>query len=114
MPNLGEAWTQGSLLPIYVVLRDFAAKLPTLKVEEDETPLWKFITQHMGRSLHDFIPLLNDHLLTEGGILIVDGFDEVSDVDQQLLSRGRQTGYSRFSPSVPPGAHSFNQPHLRL
>jgi formylglycine-generating enzyme required for sulfatase activity len=80
---LGEDWTLGALLPIRVVLRDFAAQLdPAVKQAQGDL-LWEHITLQMGQSLADFVPLLRQHLLEEGALLILDGLDEVPEAQQR-------------------------------
>ena len=81
LERLGEEWTAGALLPLRVVLRHFAAQLPTPGTQDDL--LWHFLTQRLGASLEGFAPLLRQHLLEEGGLLILDGLDEVPEAQRQ-------------------------------
>jgi formylglycine-generating enzyme required for sulfatase activity len=77
--RLGEAWMCGRLLPIRVVLRDYAARgLPR------DMGLWEFIGEELGKvktesvSLGDCLPVLRSYLEREtGAILLLDGVDEV-------------------------------------
>lgn len=82
LERLGAEWTAGALLPLRVVLRHFAAQLPTHGIQ-DEHLLWNFLTQRLGASLDGFAPLLRQHLLEEGGLLILDGLDEVPEAQRQ-------------------------------
>lgn len=82
LERLGEEWTAGALLPLRVVLRHFAAQLP-VHGTQDEHLLWHFLTQRLGASLDGFAPLLRQHLLEEGGLLILDGLDEVPEAQRQ-------------------------------
>lgn len=82
LERLGEEWTAGALLPLRVVLRHFAAQLPT-RGPQDEHLLWRFLIQRLGASLDGFAPLLRQHLLEEGGLLILDGLDEVPEAQRQ-------------------------------
>lgn len=82
LERLGAEWTAGALLPMPVVLRHFAAQLPT-HGPQDEHLLWRFLTQRLGASLDGFAPLLRQHLLEEGGLLILDGLDEVPEAQRQ-------------------------------
>lgn len=75
--RLGAAWKQGAVLPVRVVLRDFAAQLPLAA----GNPLWSYLVSRLGESLAGFAPLLNRHLLEEGGLLILDGLDEVPEAN---------------------------------
>lgn len=73
LKRLGEDWSLPALMPLRVVLRDFAAQLPF----DGENPIWAYLTGRMGASLAGFAPLLNRYLLEEGGLLVLDGLDEV-------------------------------------
>ena len=77
LERLGEDWQAGPLLPVRVVLRDFAAQRsgPGQPVEQ----LWSFLAKEMGPALKDFLAPLQEHLRDSGGILILDGYDEVPD-----------------------------------
>ncbi|MCB9139856.1 MAG: SUMF1/EgtB/PvdO family nonheme iron enzyme [Caldilineaceae bacterium] len=72
--RLGEEWTLGPRLPVRVVLRDLAVQLPDLPAEGT---LWAYVVKSLGEIRADFAPLLRKHLLEEGGLLILDGLDEV-------------------------------------
>lgn len=80
---LGEGWTQGALLPVRVVLRTFAANLEPHPAGRPGDLLWAHITEQMGQSLADFAPLLRQHLLEEGGLLILDGLDEAPEAQHR-------------------------------
>ena len=80
---LGENWTQGTLLPVRVVLREFAAHLDSRIDCAPGDLLWNHITQQMGQSLDEFAGLLRQHLLAEGGLLILDGLDEVPEAQHR-------------------------------
>ncbi len=73
LERLGEEWQIGALLPMRVMLRHFAARLPV----DDQNPLWAYMASRMGETLAAFAPLLQCHLLEKGGLLILDGLDEV-------------------------------------
>ncbi len=82
--RLGDAWQLPRLLPIRVVLRDYAAR----GLIRGRT-LWQFIADEMARipledgTAADFAPFLYDHLKHEGGILLLDGLDEVPEAQQR-------------------------------
>ena len=83
LARLGDEWNNeklGALLPIRIVLRNLAVRLDALP--QDET-LWTYITQRLGKTLEGFTPLLRRHLLEEGGLLILDGLDEVPEARRQ-------------------------------
>jgi formylglycine-generating enzyme required for sulfatase activity len=97
LAHLGEPWSQGALLPVRVVLRNFASHLPADETPQSGDLLWNHITLQMGPSLADFAPLLRQHLLEEGGLLLLDGLDEVPEaqarraiVKQAVLDFRRQ------------------------
>lgn len=83
LAHLGDGWTQGALLPVRVVLRNFAAQLPAHAQQNIGDLLWDHITRTMGQSLSGFAALLKQHLLEEGGLLILDGLDEVPEAQQR-------------------------------
>lgn len=69
---LGNDWQAGALLPLRIVLRQYAAlSLP------QGLSLW----QHLGRDWKDaldgFGDPLRSHLIAQGGLLVLDGLDEV-------------------------------------
>lgn len=75
LDRLSEGWKVGPLLPVRVELRSFAAKLADLGREEDT--LWRYLTRQLEQSVPGFALLLNRHLVESGGLLILDGLDEV-------------------------------------
>ncbi|MCB0115725.1 MAG: NACHT domain-containing protein, partial [Caldilineaceae bacterium] len=80
-----QPWDHGALLPVRVVLRDFAARgLPAPGVKATADHLWKFICAELpGEALGDYAPLLRNELQQKGGLLLLDGLDEVPDADQR-------------------------------
>jgi formylglycine-generating enzyme required for sulfatase activity len=85
--RLGEPWRLSRLLPVRVVLRDYAARgLP------QDKGLWEFIGQELARvetqdgPLSDCLPVLRSHLERENGaILLLDGVDEVPEAHRYRL-----------------------------
>ena len=77
-------WIHGPLIPIKITLRDFAAKcLPCTKEEAKCKLLWKYLQSELDASeLGDFSSYLREELLEVGGILLLDGLDEVSEANQ--------------------------------
>ena len=95
--RLGKEWTAGSLLPVRVVLRDFAAEMAPSDSICPGDDLWQHLVRRLGQALAGFEPLLRQHLLTEGGLLLLDGLDEVPEaaaqrarVKKAVLDFGRQ------------------------
>ena len=80
-----QPWQHGALLPVRVVLRDFAARgLPAPGVKATADHLWRFICAELpGDALGDYAPLLRNELQKQGGLLLLDGLDEVPDADQR-------------------------------
>jgi formylglycine-generating enzyme required for sulfatase activity len=82
--QLGEAWTHRWLLPVRVVLRDFVARgLPPLGAKASGDHLWRFLKAELGETLADFASLLHKHLQEQGGLVLLDGFDEVPEAEQR-------------------------------
>jgi formylglycine-generating enzyme required for sulfatase activity len=84
--RLGDAWTMGRLLPVRVILRDYAARgLPR------NLGLWAFIGAELKRTepdgpLRDCLPVLEAHLKQkDGAILLLDGVDEVPEAHRYRL-----------------------------
>jgi formylglycine-generating enzyme required for sulfatase activity/energy-coupling factor transporter ATP-binding protein EcfA2 len=78
--RLGEYWTLPGLLPVRVILRDYAARgLP------DDKGLWQFIQEELkatptstGESLAVCIPVIQKLLgQQDGALIMLDGMDEV-------------------------------------
>ena len=82
-----QPWDHGSLLPVCIVLRDFAATgLPQANEQATVHHLWHFITAQMEKaSLAEFVPLLKKELVEKGGIFLFDGLDEVPTAEQHRI-----------------------------
>ena len=80
-----QHWHFGALLPIFVTLRDFAAEaLPPLGQEVTVNHLWNFLCARLAElRLQDYAETLEDLLHTYGGLLLLDGLDEVPDAAQR-------------------------------
>lgn len=73
-----QAWHHGALLPVRVILRDFvAAGLPPMGQSATGQHLWAFIERSLSQSLPEYVPHLRRTLLEEGGLICLDGLDEV-------------------------------------
>ena len=81
-----QPWRHGGLLPVRVVLRDFAARgLPPVGQRATGGQLWHFIASELGETLADYEPYLKRELRETGGLVMLDGLDEVPDADERRV-----------------------------
>ena len=80
-----QPWDHGALLPVRVVLRDFAARgLPKPGERATVEHLWTFLAEELKQDgLQDFVPHLRKHMLEKGGIFLFDGLDEVPEAERR-------------------------------
>ena len=79
-----QPWEHGVLLPVRIVLRDLAARgLPPPGQPASGDTLWNFIASELGETLKEFAPHLKRELLERGGLILLDGLDEVPDAHQR-------------------------------
>jgi len=80
-----QPWHHGALLPVPVVLRDFAAKGLPERGEAKASHFWDFIEKGLkdAVSTADYAPYLKKELLERGGLLLLDGLDEVPEAEQR-------------------------------
>ena len=74
-----QRWTHKGLLPVRVLLRDFAADLPPAGVPVTADALWLFIVKQLPELLRPHADDLQAELLGKGGLILLDGLDEVPD-----------------------------------
>jgi formylglycine-generating enzyme required for sulfatase activity len=98
-----NGWHHGPLLPVHVILRDFAARgLPADAQQGTAHTLWSFIRTE----LHEHLPggpaysrYLEQHLLQNGGLVLCDGLDEVPDTEG--LRQQVKEAIADFAASLP-------------
>jgi formylglycine-generating enzyme required for sulfatase activity len=95
-----QQWEHGPLLPVHVVLRDLASQLPRSGEPIAAQALWDFICGRLKQAaLEDFAPYLQRELLDRGGLVLLDGLDEVPDaLDRRIqIKQAVQDFASTFS-----------------
>ncbi len=95
-----QPWEHGQLVPIRVVLRDLAARgLPPVGQVASGDMLWKFIVAELPETLREFAAPLRQELLDYGGLVMLDGLDEVPEADQRRdLVRAAVQGFVAMFP----------------
>jgi formylglycine-generating enzyme required for sulfatase activity len=96
-----QSWDHNALLPVRVILRDFAARgLPEAGRPSSAVHLWQFIDANLqSASLGDFSSHLRNELLEVGGLLLLDGLDEVPEAGQRRMQI--KTAIEDFAASFP-------------
>ena len=82
-----QKWDHGELLPVRVILRDFVSRGLKDTCEKDCAEiLWKFIEAELKNSkLENFIPYLERELRNKGGLILLDGLDEVPEANDRRI-----------------------------
>jgi len=83
-----QPWRHGALLPFRLVLRDFAVRggLPASGQDACAQHLWDFIAAELrAAALDDYAPHLRQEWLAQGGLLLLDGLDEVPEAENRRV-----------------------------
>ena len=79
-----QPWEHGALLPVRIVLRDFAARGLPETGEPTAEHLWAFLSAELHpASLREVVPHLRRVFTEQGGLFLFDGLDEVPEAEQR-------------------------------
>ena len=79
-----QRWDHGALLPVRIVLRELATELPEAEAAIDANTLLGHIERQLqAAGLGEFAPHLKQELLERGGLILLDGLDEVPDAQNR-------------------------------
>lgn len=79
-PPKPQQWDHGALLPVHVALRDLASQLPPPGAPVNAEAVWNFIRGRLKQAALDaYTPHLEEELHERGGLVLLDGLDEVPD-----------------------------------
>jgi formylglycine-generating enzyme required for sulfatase activity len=79
-----QRWDHGTLLPVRIVLRELATELPDADAAIDASTLLGHVERQLQTAgLDEFLPHLKQELLERGGLILLDGLDEVPDAQDR-------------------------------
>ncbi|KPA15444.1 Serine/threonine-protein kinase pkn1, partial [Candidatus Magnetomorum sp. HK-1] len=80
-----QPWDHGPLLPIKIILRELSTEL-AIENRPSASIIWDFIENELENfGLENYLPYLKHELQEKGGILLLDGLDEVPETDNRRL-----------------------------
>jgi formylglycine-generating enzyme required for sulfatase activity len=96
-----QPWDHGALIPVRIILRDFAARgLPPMGEIASADCVWNFIEAEMNAaSLGEFSSLLKKELREKGGLVLFDGLDEVPEAEHRREQM--RTAIENFAAAFP-------------
>lgn len=74
-------WKPGRMLPVRIELRQLAGRVLNKERRGYAGMLWKFLEDEAARHYPGFFPALEKELREQGGLIILDGFDEVTEAE---------------------------------
>ena len=119
-PPKPQRWQHGALLPVSVVLRDLATALPAPGQQPHATQVWDHIVRRLAQAnLADYAPVLRAHLLQHGGLILLDGLDEVPDANERRVQIKQAlqdfiATYSRCRYLVTSRTYAYQHQHWQL
>ena len=83
-----QVWDHDYLLPVHIVLRDFAAKQLKKSDDLNKSPnykiLWNYIALDLEQiGLKEYLPVLKKEFQDKGCLILLDGLDEVPEAGKQ-------------------------------
>lgn len=79
-----QRWDRPALLPVHVVLRDLVSQLPAPGTAVGADRLWRFIRDGLEQAaLGAYAVILEHELHRDGGLILLDGLDEVPDAGRR-------------------------------